>query len=129
MAVTRTPTVPNPGAVPVDVKAGEFLFFTLDAGGPVAIFTFSSSVKKVLFEAPDFVGHPKARYEWEHLRNPSDVQQLELLDLLLSFLTNANYRYVVERRRPGAAAITVLDINYTGAPTDTASESITVVIP
>src|SRR5215475_6566647 len=87
MAVTRTAVVPNPGTIKVTVGAGEFLHFTLDAGGPIPIFSFASNVAGVLFQAPDFPGHPTTKYEWPHLKNPSDFQQLELLNLGLSFLT------------------------------------------
>jgi hypothetical protein len=128
MAVTRTPTVPNPQVVTVSPAAGEVLHFRLDAVGPIPIFAFASNVKGTLFEAPDFMGHPKTSYEWEHLRNPSDVQQLELLDLMMSFLTNGSYRYVVELQKPGTAAVTVLDIAFTGLPTDMATEGFRVVI-
>src|SRR5262245_1487280 len=99
MAVTRSETAPNPGAVRVAVSVGEFLHFTLTTvGGTIPIFSFASNVKGNLFEAPDFQGHPMTRYEWVHLRNPSDVQQLELLNLVLSFLTCGDYTYTVELR-------------------------------
>jgi|ERR1035437_1783389 hypothetical protein len=130
MAVTRTPVVPNPGGVQVDVKAGQYLHFILEAKGPIPIFSFASSVKGPLYEAPDFPGHPTTRYEWLHLKNPSDIQQLELLNLGLSFLTNADYTYTVELMNAGGGVVsTVLQEKYNGAPTDVASESITVVLP
>jgi hypothetical protein len=128
MAVTRTSTVPNPGAVPVSVSIGEFLHFTIDAAGAVPIFSLASNVKGVLHEAADFPGHPMARYEWDHLRNPSDIQQLELLNLGLAFVSCPDYRYRVEVRSKTAAAVVVLDVSYKGLPTDVASESFTVVI-
>jgi hypothetical protein len=129
MAVTRTPLVPNPGAVAVAISAGQFLHFILEAGGPIPIFSFASSVKGVLFEAPDFPGHPTTRYEWLHLKNPSDIQQLELLNLGLSFLTNADYTYTVELLDATSAVVsTVLQVKYNGAPIDTTSESFTVVL-
>jgi hypothetical protein len=128
MAVTRTPTVPNPGGVKVSVSTGQYLHFTLDAGGPIPIFSFGSSVKGVLFEAPDFPGHPLAKYEWLHLKNPSDVQQLELLGLRLSFFSNARYTYTVELRDAAGTVGAVLQASYTGAPTDVTEESFTVVI-
>ena len=128
MAVTRTPVVPNPGGVKVAVTTGEFLHFILEAKGPIPIFSFASSVKGTLFEAPDFPGHPTTRYEWLHLKNPSDIQQLELLNLGLSFLTNADYTYTVELMSATGVLSTVLQVNYSGAPTDVASESFTVVI-
>ena len=59
MAVTRTPTVENPGVVTVTPGAGQYLHFTVNAAGPVPIFTFASSAKGVLYEASDFPGHPK----------------------------------------------------------------------
>jgi len=128
MAVTRTPVVPNPGGVAVAVSAGQFLHFILDAGGPVPIFSFASSVKGGLFQAPDFPGHPMARYEWLHLKNPSDVQQLELLDLGLSFFTNSAYTYTVELRDGTGVVGIVLQVKYSGAGVDLTSESFTVVV-
>lgn len=129
MAITRTATVENPGGVPVDIKAGQYLHFTIRASGPIPIFSLASNAKGTLHEAADFIGHPLALYEWEHLKNPSDVQQLELLDLGLSFLTNAQYTYIVEvRQGTGTLVSTVLQVQYDGGPTDTATESFRVVI-
>ena len=128
MAVTRTATIGNPGGVKVAVSAGEFLHFILEAKGPIPVFSFASNVKGTLFEAPDFPGHPTTKYEWSHLKNPSDFQQLELLDLGLSFFTNADYAYTVELLDAGGAAKTVMQIQYNGAPTDVTSESIRVVL-
>jgi hypothetical protein len=68
------------------------------------------------------------RYEWVHLKNPSDIQQLELLGIMMSFLTNASYTYTVELRDGAGTLGTMLQISYTGAPTETASESFNVVI-
>jgi hypothetical protein len=128
MAIIRNPTVNNPGAVKVMVSAGEFLHFIVNAGGPIPIFAFASSVKGLLYEAADFPGHPLPKYEWDHLKNLSDIQQLELLELRLSFLTNATYTYTVQRCDAAGVIGTVLQIDYTGAPTDVAPESFTVVI-
>lgn len=128
MAVNRKPTVDNPGAVKVVVSGGQFLHFIVDAGGPRPIFTFASSVKGVLYEAMDFPGYPLRKYEWDHLKNPSDIQQLELLELRLSFLTNADYTYTVQLCDASGVIGTVLQIDYTGNPTDIAPESFTVVI-
>lgn len=128
MAVTRTPAVNNPDVVKVSPSAGQYLHFTVDAGGPVPIFAFASSVKGVLYEAIDFPGHPKTKYEWDHLKNPSDIQQLELLELRLSFLTNASYTYTVDLEDASGHVATVLQIDYVGSPTDIAPESFTVVI-
>jgi hypothetical protein len=127
-AVTRKVTIPNPTAVQVNVNAGQFLHFTLDAKGPVPIFSFASNIKGTLYDAPDFPGHPTTRYEWVHLRNPSDFQQLELLDLGLSFLTNADYTYAVDIRDANSPVANVLNIAYTGSPTDFANEGFRVVL-
>ena len=92
-------------------------------------FSIASSIKGTLHEAPDFIGHPRTQYEWEHLRNPSDIQQLELLNLGLAFLTCPDYRYRVElRKKAGGSGRLMIDVSYAGAPTDVASESFTVVI-
>jgi hypothetical protein len=128
MAVTRTEIVPNPGAVAVAVRTGQFLHFIVDAVGPMPIWSFASNVAGMLFQAPDVPGHPLPRYEWDHLKNPSDVQQLELLNLGLSFLTCPSDTFTVELHNAGGLMSTVLQIQYSGAPTDVASESFTVVI-
>ncbi len=128
MAVTRTPTIENPDAVKVATSAQQFLHFTLEACGPLPIFTFASSVKGILYEATDFSGHPKTKYEWNHLKTPSDIQQLELLELRMSFFSDANYTYCVELQDPTGSISTVLKIGYAGSPTDVAPECFTVVI-
>ena len=128
MSVVRTPTVENPGIVKVTPSAGQFLHFVVNAGGPVPIFTFASSVKGILYEASDFPGHPKTTYEWDHLKNPSDIQQLEELELRLAFFTNAKYTYIVELHDAAGNVTTILQIDYSGAPTDKAPEDFTVVI-
>ena len=128
MAVTRTPTIENPGVVKVATGASQFLHFTVTADGPIPIFTFASSVRGVLYEAPDFPGHPRTKYEWDHLKNPSDIQQLEGLELRLSFFTNSDYTYTVELHDPSGTVGTVLQITYQGTPMDIAPESFMVVI-
>jgi len=128
MAVTRTEIIPNPVVVPVGVSAGQFLHFILDASGPIPIFSFASDIKGVLYQAPDFPGHPMKRYEWLHLKNPSDIQQMENLELGLSFLSNANYTYTVELLGAAGVISTVMKISYAGTPTDIENESFTVVI-
>jgi hypothetical protein len=128
MAVTRTPTVENPGVVKVATSEGQYLHFTVNAGGPIPIFTFASSAKGVLYEASDFPGHPRTTYEWDHFKNSSDIQQLEELELRLAFFTNANYTYTVELRDASGSIAPVLQIDYSGAPMDKAPESFTVVV-
>ena len=128
MAVTRTPTIANSNMVTVAVSAGQFLHFVLDPGGPIPIFSFASDVKGVLFQAADFPGHPMNKYEWDHLKNPSDIQQMKRLELGLAFLTNANYTYTVELFNAAGLISTVMKISYTGAPTDVENESFTLVI-
>jgi hypothetical protein len=123
MAVNRVPVVDNPGAVTVSVSTGQFLHFILGAGGPIPIFAFASGVKGLLFEAPDFPTHPTTKYEWDHFKNPSDIQQLEQLELRMSFLTNAKYTYTVELRDSSGVVGQILNISYTGDPTDVHPET------
>jgi hypothetical protein len=130
MAVTRKPITDNPGSTNVATSQSQYLHFSLTAGGPIPIFTFSSSTKSIIYEASDFPGHPKTLYEWNHLKNPSDIQQLETLGLLMSYFSNAQYTYKVQLCDRTANAIqTILEIQYSGAPTDPATpESFLVVI-
>ena len=128
MAVTRTPTVENPGVVKVAPGAGQFLHFIINAVGPIPIFTFASSVKGILYEASDFPGHPKTKYEWDHLKNPSDIQQMEELESRLAFFTNARYTYIVELHDGAGNVTTILQIDYSGQPTDKAPESFMVIV-
>jgi hypothetical protein len=65
MGGTCTPVTDNPGSVNVAACQGQFLHFSLNAGGPIPIFTFSSSAKGVIFEAADLPGHPKTLCEYE----------------------------------------------------------------
>ena|SRR5882762_7655035 len=129
MAVNRTPKAENPGVVPVATTAGQLLHFTLEAKGPGPILSFVSSAKGTIWEATDFPGHPKNLYEWDHLRNPSDIQQMEVLTLGIAFFSNADYIYKVQLMdKKGAALQTVLEISYTGNPTDSYDESFRVII-
>ncbi len=129
MAISRNPIVDNPGVVQIDRTTGEYLQFTLTAGGPIPIFSFSSSVKGTLFEAPDFPGHPKKKYQWLHLKNPSDMQAFEMLDVHMAFITNQKYRYKVEKMaKDDSVKATILDINYSGDPTDHVPESFVLLV-
>ena len=129
MAITRDPIVENPGLVQIDRTTGDYLQFTLTAGGPIPIFSFSSSVKGTLFDAPDFLGHPKKKYQWLHLKNPSDFQAFEMLDVHLLYITNKKYRFKVERMAKDDTVIgTIMDINYSGDPTDHGPESFVLLV-
>ena len=135
MAVTRTAVTPNPGHVVVSPSIGEHLHFQLSCVIPFPIFSFSSDANGVLHQAADFIGHPLPRYEWEHLKNPSDIRQLEALGLRLSFLTapqpapSPHYQYKLEKRNAaGTVLAVVFDIQFTAAPTDLTDEFVTVVI-
>ena len=130
MAVKRTPIIKNPGGVQVDPRKGEFLHFTVKAKGPVPIFTFASSVKGTLFSAPDFPDHPTTEYEFDHLKTLSDAQQLELLDLTITFISCPAYEYLVELRdKDGNVLKKVMHIKYTGTGTDLTSEALRVILP
>ena len=129
MAVTRDPKVPNPAFIVVSPAKGEYLRFLLDASGPIPIWTFTSNVKGVLYQAADFIGHPKSNYEWLHLKNPSDIQQQELLVQSLLFITCPNYTYTIELWSKTSFTRTVLQIAFDGTPAELpVTESITVVI-
>jgi hypothetical protein len=128
MAVVKTPTVPNPGAIQVNTSRGEHLFFRVTAVGPVAIFAFAN-MRGTVQEPPDFPGHPTTVYEWVHFKNPSDIQHMDVLTTLFSFFTNAKYTYLVDLRdATGAKLRTVLETTHTGTPTDTSNEAFTVVV-
>ena len=115
MAVTRVHNVPNPGVAQVSPNRGEFLFFRVDAGGPVPRFQFSSDVKGLLVNQGTFPHDPADLYEWTFLRDPSDIQQFELLTTAFLFAGNANYRYRVTVNDANGPLRPVLDIEYTGA--------------
>ena len=125
MSVVRIPTVPNPHVVEVSPAAGEYLHFSIEADGGPALFSFATSTRGILFEATDFLGHPRRRYEWEHLRNRTDFQHFEHLDVALTFSGTGIYRYVVQLRRMTGGGSTVLDIAYAGKCGDTTAESLT----
>jgi hypothetical protein len=108
----RIPAVPNPQEVDV-LPAGETLHFRLETSGVVG-FAFATSVRGTRFEAADFLGHPRRVYEWDHLRNPADVQAFEQLELDLRFVGQGHCRYVIELRRAGGGGATILDIAYIG---------------
>lgn len=128
MAVTTVQHIPNPGSVPVSPLAGEFLFFRVTAQGPAARFQFASDVKGTLLNQGMFPQHPATTYEWTYLRDPSDIQQFELLSLGLLFASNRDYRYQISLHGAGGPIDDVLDIEYTGTATDFETEVIRVLI-
>jgi len=128
MAVIRKPTISNPIVVPVDIKEGEYLHFEVAAAGPIPIFSFISNTKGPLWETTDFSEHPTDFYEWDHLRNPSDIQQLEVLTLALAFFTNVEYTYKVNKLAKNGDSQPVLEISYEGKPTDSYDESLRVIL-
>ena len=129
MAVTSVHHVPNPATVAVKPSAGEFLFFRVDANGPVPRFQFSSDIKGQLLNQGTFPQDPAPSYEWTFLRDPSDIQQFEQLTTAFLFAANSDYRYVVEvRGAGGVVSSTVLDISYTGTAVDFETETFRVLI-
>lgn len=128
MALTTEPHIPNPGSVPVSPAAKEFLVFRVLANGPEARFLFSSDVKGVLLNQGTFLDHPTTKYEWAYLREESDIQQFELLSVGLLFATNQDYRYQVSVHGPAGHIRDVLDIEYSGGPTDFDTEVFRVLI-
>lgn len=128
MAVTRVHHIPNPTVVPVSPSAGEFLFFRVRAGGPVPSFQFATDFKGMVLNQGRFPQDPASVYEWTYLRDPSDIQQLELLSVLFLFAANARYRYQVSVNGPAGPLRDVLDIEYTGGGTDFDTELFRVMI-
>jgi hypothetical protein len=120
--------VPNPATAPVSPQQGEFLFFRVEAGGPVPRFQFSSDVKGLLLNQGTFPQDPAPAYEWTYLRDPSDIQQFELLSAAFLFAANAVYRYRVTVHGPAGPLRPVLDIEYTGAAADFDTEVFRVLI-
>ena len=128
MAVTTVQHVPNPGTVSVSPSAGQFLFFRVRAQGPGPRFQFASDVKGILLNQGMFPQHPTTTYEWTYLRDPSDIQQFELLSLGLLFATNRDYRYQIALHGPAGPIRDVLDIEYSGTPTDFETDVVRVLI-
>ena len=128
MAITTVQHIPNPGSVPVSPSSGQFLFFRVTAKGPSARFQFASDVKGTLLNQGTFPQHPTTTYEWTYLRDPSDIQQFELLSVGLLFASNRDYRYQITLHGPGGPIRDVLDIEYSGTVTDFATEVIRVLI-
>jgi len=128
MAVARVQHVANPSSAAVSPSKGEFLFFRITAGGPNPRFQFASDIKGNLLNQGTFPGHPMTTYEWTYLRDPSDIQQFELLSTAMLFAANAKYRYQVELHGPGGRISDVLDIDYTGGATDFETEVFRVLI-
>jgi hypothetical protein len=128
MAVTRVHHVPNPDVVGVSTSSGQFLSFRVTAGGPRPSFRFSTDIKGILLNQGMFPTDPMATYEWAYLRDPSDIQQFELVTTALGFAANATYRYLVSLQGPGGPISDLLDIEYTGGPTDFEAETFRIVI-
>ena len=128
MAVIQVTNVPNPATVPVSPSQGQFLFFTVTAGGPVPRFRFASDLKGGLLNQGMFPQDPATTYEWTYLRDPSDVQQFEQLGCAFLFAANADYRYQVSLHGPGGPISDVLDIEYRGGAADFTTEVFRVLI-
>lgn len=128
MAVTRVHNIANPETVPVSPAAGEFLLFQVQAGGPVPKFRQSSDIKGTLLHQGMFPQDPAPTYEWTYLRDPSDIQQFEILTIGFLFAANTTYRYQVSVHGAAGKIRDVLDIEYTGTPTDFADESFRILI-
>ena len=128
MAVSRVHHVPNPDVVGVSTSSGQFLSFRVTASGPRPSFRFSTDIKGILLNQGTFPFDPTETYEWAYLRDASDIQQFELVTTALGFAANTTYRYVVSLRGPGGPIADVLDIEYTGGPTDFDAETFRIVI-
>jgi hypothetical protein len=128
MAVTRIHHISNPSTVQVSPQNGQFLSFRVSDNGPGPRFSFATDVKGQLLNQGTFPGPPATTYEWNYLRDPSDVQQFELLSVGFLFATNADYRYQVSVHGPTGLIRNVLDIEYTGTPTDFDTEVFRVLI-
>jgi hypothetical protein len=128
MAVTRTHRVPNPGSVSVSPADGEFLLFRVEANGPMPRFQFTTDVKGQMLNQGRFPSDPAPSYEWTYLRDPSDIQQFELLSVSLLFAANTDYRYIVEKRNAAGVIRRVIDISYRGPATDFDTEVFRVLI-
>jgi len=128
MAVTRVHNIPNPSTVQVSPQQAEFLFFRVQAGGPVPRFRFSSDVKGLMLNQGMFPQDPATTYEWAFLRDPSDIQQFELLTVAFLFNSNADYRYQVSIHGPGGPIRDLLDIQYSGGSGDFDTELFRVLI-
>jgi hypothetical protein len=128
MAVTRVHHISNPSTVQVSPQNGQFLFFRITDKGPGPRFSFVSDIKGQLLNQGTFPGPPSTKYEWTYLRDPSDVQQFELLSVGFLFATNAEYRYQVSVHGPTGPIQDVLDIEYRGGPTDFDTELFRVLI-
>jgi hypothetical protein len=128
MAVTRVHHIPNPASTQVSPQKGEFLFFRVSDKGPVPRFQFSSDIKGLLLNQGTFPQDPATTYEWTFLRDPSDIQQFELLSVSFLFAANTDYRYQVSVHGAAGPLRDVLDIEYTGGPTDFDTEVFRVLI-
>jgi len=129
MAVTRVEHIPTPATVPVSPAAGQFLFFRVDAGGPVPRFQFVSDIKGVMLNQGMFPSDPAPFYEWTYLRDPSDIQQFEQLSVSLLFAGNSAYRYRLFIKDSTGLTRPVIDIDYSGGgPTDFDTEVFRVLI-
>ena len=119
--VNVTSIVPNPGGK--KQQPGQHFHFRLEASGPIAQFTFASSIDGLLESS--HAGQPQSVYEWDR-----DSKQTEELDLTMVFLACKTYDYTVQLRNDKDEAIeTVLQKMFEGETDDTASESFTAVVP
>jgi hypothetical protein len=124
-SITKTSTIENPGIVPVNISAGEYLKFIVTDQGPEPTFTMSDPAGIIFAPA---VASPQGRYEWFRWKDPADPRKSDILVVTLLFLGNKNYTYKCELWNPQGLKKTIFDIAYQGAPTDHCFEDLEVEI-
>jgi hypothetical protein len=68
----RVETIANAGAAIITISSGEHIACAIDVSGGIPEFVFSCRHRDIR-AAPDFEGHPKARYEFVYFKLASDA--------------------------------------------------------
>jgi len=103
----------NENGALVNVSAGEHITCELKVKGAVPLFAFGCQHRPI-WSGPDFPGHPKNLYQWEHFTQAGDADApSDVYSLTLSFLGATSYTFVMRRvDAAGAPLQTLKDVDY-----------------
>ena len=118
MAVTRVHHIPNPQTVPVSPTSGQFLFFRITDKGPGPRFSFATDIKGQLLNQGTFPGPPSTKRRMDLFARSIGCAAVRAPERRIPVRNQRGYRCHVSLHGPAGLIRDVLDIEYTGTPTD-----------
>lgn len=108
----------NVDAALINVTAGEHIVITVSVTGGIPEFAFSCR-DRGLWNAEDFEGHPKEKYQWAHFKKADDADRADdtyVLTFIFAGVAVPNalkYTYVLDHcDRLGAQIARLKDVDY-----------------